>query len=58
VAGAGNVADYKFDETSGTTAADSSGNGHDGTVITNPLTVSFGNSAVNDQWWTMVQKKY
>jgi hypothetical protein len=32
-AGAGNVADYKFDEASGSTALDSSGNGHNGTVI-------------------------
>jgi Concanavalin A-like lectin/glucanases superfamily/F5/8 type C domain len=30
--GAGNVASYKFDEESGTTAVDSSGNGRDGTV--------------------------
>jgi hypothetical protein len=31
--GAGNVASYKFDEASGATALDSSGNGHDGTII-------------------------
>jgi len=35
-AGAGNVADYKFDETSGATAADSSGHGRDGTIISQP----------------------
>ena len=32
-AGAGNVADYKFDETSGPTAIDSSGSGNNATVI-------------------------
>ena len=31
--GAGNVADYKFDEDSGATALDSSGNGRNGTII-------------------------
>jgi alpha-L-arabinofuranosidase B-like protein/concanavalin A-like lectin/glucanase superfamily protein/lamin tail-like protein len=31
--GAGNVADYKFDEDSGETAVDSSGNGHNATII-------------------------
>ncbi len=31
--GAGNVADYKFDEDSGETAIDSSGNGHNATII-------------------------
>jgi hypothetical protein len=34
--GAGNVADYKFDETSGATAIDSSGNGRNGTIISTP----------------------
>jgi alpha-L-arabinofuranosidase B-like protein/concanavalin A-like lectin/glucanase superfamily protein/lamin tail-like protein/alpha-galactosidase-like protein len=32
-AGAGNVADYKFDEDSGDTALDSSGTGHNATII-------------------------
>ena len=32
-AGAGNVADYKFDETGGATAVDSSGNGANATII-------------------------
>jgi hypothetical protein len=31
--GAGDVADYKFDEASGSTALDSSGHGHTGTVV-------------------------
>ncbi|HEX6468855.1 MAG TPA: arabinofuranosidase catalytic domain-containing protein [Streptosporangiaceae bacterium] len=35
-AGAGNVASYKFDESSGETALDSSGNGRDATVISPP----------------------
>ena len=34
--GAGNVADYKFDEDSGETAVDSSGNGHNATIISPP----------------------
>ena len=34
--GAGNVADYKFDETGGATATDSSGQGNNGTIISNP----------------------
>ncbi len=34
--GAGNVASYKFDETGGATAVDSSGNGRNGTIISNP----------------------
>ena len=35
--GAGDVADYKFDETSGATALDSSGNGRNGTIISAPV---------------------
>jgi hypothetical protein len=35
-AGAGNVASYKFDEDSGATALDSSGNGRDATIISPP----------------------
>lgn len=34
--GAGNVADYKFDETGGATVVDSSGNGNNGTIISPP----------------------
>ncbi|HEX3923867.1 MAG TPA: LamG-like jellyroll fold domain-containing protein [Streptosporangiaceae bacterium] len=34
--GDGNVADYKFDETGGATAIDSSGNGRNATIISNP----------------------
>ncbi len=34
--GAGNVAWYKFDETGGATAIDSSGNGRNGTIISRP----------------------
>jgi hypothetical protein len=34
--GAGNVAGYKFDETGGATAADSSGHGRNGTIISDP----------------------
>jgi alpha-L-arabinofuranosidase B-like protein/concanavalin A-like lectin/glucanase superfamily protein/lamin tail-like protein/alpha-galactosidase-like protein len=36
--GAGDVASYKFDEAGGTTVVDSSGNHHDGTVVTPDLT--------------------
>ncbi|MDX6390577.1 MAG: hypothetical protein QOJ73_1640 [Streptosporangiaceae bacterium] len=35
--GAGNVAGYRFDEAGGATATDSSGNGRDGTIISNPV---------------------
>jgi Concanavalin A-like lectin/glucanases superfamily len=35
-AAAGDVADYSFDETSGATALDSSGNGHNATIISDP----------------------
>jgi hypothetical protein len=34
--GDGNVADYKFDETGGATVIDSSGNGHNATIISDP----------------------
>ncbi|HEU5420409.1 MAG TPA: arabinofuranosidase catalytic domain-containing protein [Streptosporangiaceae bacterium] len=34
--GAGDVADYAFDENSGATAVDSSGNGRDGTIVSPP----------------------
>lgn len=34
--GAGNVVDYKFDEASGATVLDSSGNGNNGTIISPP----------------------
>jgi hypothetical protein len=34
--GAGNVASYRFDEIAGAAAADSSGNGRDATVVSNP----------------------
>jgi hypothetical protein len=36
-AGAGNLASYRFDESGGTIAADSSGNGRDATLVTEPL---------------------
>jgi hypothetical protein len=36
-AGAGDVADYKFDEASGATATDSSGSGHDATIVPAPV---------------------
>jgi hypothetical protein len=52
-AGAGNVADYKFDETGGTTVIDSSGNGLNGTIVASQQTVNFGNPALNDHWWTL-----
>jgi Concanavalin A-like lectin/glucanases superfamily len=38
--GNGDVADYKFDETGGATATDSSGNGNDGTIISAPVAPS------------------
>ena len=41
-AGAGNVASYKFDETSGATALDSSGNGRNATIISDATAASAG----------------
>ena len=38
--GAGNVADYKFDESGGASAIDSSGNGNNATIISSPTTAS------------------
>jgi hypothetical protein len=38
--GAGDVASYKFDETGGATATDSSGNGRDATIISAPVAPS------------------
>ena len=38
--GAGDVASYKFDETGGATAVDSSGNNRDGTIISDPIAPS------------------
>ena len=51
-AGAGNVADYKFDEASGTTAVDSSGNGNNATIFLSP-TAEVG--ASDDQFWQLDQ---
>lgn len=51
--GASDVADYKFDETGGTTAVDSSGNGRDGTIVSSQQPLSFGSIALNDHWWTL-----
>ncbi len=46
--GAGNVADYKFDEASGATATDSSGNGYDATITAPTVTNSCdGNAFLN-----------
>jgi hypothetical protein len=42
-AGAGNVADYKFDETGGATAIDSSGNGRNATIVS-PGTAATANT--------------
>jgi len=39
-AGAGNVADYKFDETGGATAVDSSGNGKNATIVSHGTAAS------------------
>jgi Alpha-L-arabinofuranosidase B, catalytic/Alpha-L-arabinofuranosidase B (ABFB) domain/Concanavalin A-like lectin/glucanases superfamily/Lamin Tail Domain/NPCBM-associated, NEW3 domain of alpha-galactosidase len=41
-AGAGNVASYKFDEASGETALDSSGQGHNATIVTDATAASSG----------------
>ena len=53
VAGAGNVVDYKFDETGGTTVTDSSGNGNNGTILSAEPVLDFGDPALNDHLWTL-----
>jgi hypothetical protein len=47
--GAGNVADYKFDEAGGPIALDSSGNGNNGTIIGQTTEVG----ASDDQFWSL-----
>lgn len=53
--GAGNVVHYTFDESGGATVVDSSGNGHNGTiVIGNAATTTTGTEAATaDHWWTL-----
>jgi hypothetical protein len=51
--GAGDVVDYKFDETGGTTVIDSSGNGRNGTIMSSQQALNFGDSALNDHLWTL-----
>jgi hypothetical protein len=51
-AGAGDVAHYAFDESTGATAIDSSAGGHDGTIISDPQSTTTDDAAVADQWWT------
>ena len=51
------IGHWTFDEGSGTTAADSSGNGHDGTLINGPLwtTGRIGRPCPSTEWtiaWT------
>ncbi|MBV9383511.1 MAG: RICIN domain-containing protein, partial [Streptosporangiaceae bacterium] len=54
--GAGNVADYKFDETAGVTVIDSSGNGRNATIMPSQQTLNFGDSALNDHLWTLTRR--
>lgn len=51
--GAGDVVDYKFDETGGTTVIDSSGKGRNGTIMSSQQALNFGDSALNDHLWTL-----
>jgi hypothetical protein len=53
VAGAGNVADYTFDETGGTAVIDSSGNGNNGTILSAEPVLNFGDPTLNDHLWTL-----
>jgi hypothetical protein len=48
---AGLVAYYKFDEGTGTTTADASGNGNNGTLINNPTWQSPSTSPLNEVLW-------
>lgn len=54
-AGAGDVAHYAFDETGGATAKDSSGNGQDATIVSNP-TGTGSNVESPDQLWTLTRQ--
>ena len=56
-AGTGDVAHYAFDETGGATATDSSGNGRDATIVSNPTAVSVSESATADHLWTLTPVK-
>jgi len=53
VAGAGNVVDYTFDETGGTTVTDSSGNGNNGTILSAEPILNFGDPNLNDHLWRL-----
>lgn len=52
--GAGDVLHYTFDETSGATVADSSGNGRNATLVANPQIAS-SDAATPDHFWTLTK---
>jgi hypothetical protein len=53
-AGAGDVVHYAFDETGGATADDSSGNGRNATIVSNPVSTG-SNVESPDQLWTLTR---
>jgi hypothetical protein len=53
--GAGDVADYRFDESSGSTVADSSGNGQTATIVSNPTNNATETGTSDDQLWQLVK---
>ena len=53
-AGAGDVVHYAFDETGGATADDSSGNGRNATIVSNPVSTG-SNVESPDQLWTLTK---
>jgi hypothetical protein len=53
--GAGDVADYRFDEPSGSVVADSSGNGQTATIVSTPANGSTETGTSDDQLWQLVK---
>jgi hypothetical protein len=51
--GTGDVAAYQFDEPTGSTVADSSGNGNTATIVSNPTNSSTETGTSDDQLWQL-----
>ncbi|WP_203918539.1 LamG-like jellyroll fold domain-containing protein [Rugosimonospora africana] len=54
--GAGDVLHYPFDEATGATAADSSGNGRDATIVTTPRAAT-SDASTPDHFWTLTPRR-
>jgi hypothetical protein len=53
--GTGDVADYRFDEASGATVADSSGNGRTATIVSDPTNNATETGTSDDQLWQLAR---